>query len=91
MYFRIVNFVIFFFIFSFFVFANKKTVNNITEKSKGSCINCHSKQLKEWQTSDHAKAMGIADNTTVLADFNNKYVEHYGQKLIFLSKINAIK
>ena len=86
MYFRIVNFVIFFFIFSFFVFANKNTVNNITEKSKGSCINCHSKQLKEWQTSDHAKAMGIADNNTVLADFNNKYVEHYGQKAHFFIK-----
>ena len=86
MYFRIVNFVIFFFIFSFFVFANKNTVNNITEKSKGSCINCHSKQLKEWQTSDHAKAMGIADNNTVLADFKNKYVEHYGQKAHFFIK-----
>lgn len=47
------------------------------------CISCHQQSQHEWQQSDHANAMAIADKTSVLANFDNKQVEHYGQKGYF--------
>ena len=54
--------------------------------SNQQCIDCHQSQYSDWQKSDHSKAMAIADKTTVLADFANKQVEHYGQKASFFIK-----
>ncbi|MDO6652985.1 multiheme c-type cytochrome [Colwellia sp. 1_MG-2023] len=62
--------------------ANEKS----TPLSNESCINCHTSQANEWHKSDHAKAMAIAANDTILGDFNNKSVEHYGQKATFFIK-----
>ena len=53
------------------------------------CTSCHQQSTKEWQQSDHAKAMAEANSATVLADFNNKHVEHYGQKALFFIKDNT--
>ena len=50
------------------------------------CISCHQQSQHDWQQSDHSKAMAIADTSTVLADFDNKQVEHYGQKAHFFIK-----
>jgi tetratricopeptide (TPR) repeat protein len=50
------------------------------------CISCHQQSQHDWQQSDHANAMAIADKKSVLADFNNKQVEHYGQKAFFFIK-----
>lgn len=36
-----------------------------------SCAKCHKKEYDEWQESHHAKAMAVANEETVLADFDN--------------------
>ncbi|MFT3904286.1 MAG: cytochrome c3 family protein [Niabella sp.] len=36
------------------------------------CISCHAKEYNEWGISDHFKAMQVANDSTVLGDFNNK-------------------
>ena len=56
--------------------------------SNQQCISCHEQSQHDWQQSDHSKAMALADGTTVLADFDNKQVEHYGQKANFFIKDN---
>ncbi len=50
------------------------------------CTSCHQQQQHSWQASDHAKAMAIANEKTVLANFNQIKVEHYGQKAFFFIK-----
>ncbi|MCO4798448.1 MAG: hypothetical protein KC484_04490 [Colwelliaceae bacterium] len=77
-----------FFTFSFFVFADKDNVTDLTGTNKTACIYCHANQLMEWQTSDHAKSMAIADKHSVLGNFNNATVKHYGQKAIFFIEKN---
>jgi len=54
--------------------------------SNQQCISCHQQSQHDWQQSDHANAMAIADKDSVLADFDNKQVEHYGQKAYFFIK-----
>ncbi|WP_019026072.1 multiheme c-type cytochrome [Colwellia piezophila] len=50
------------------------------------CTSCHQQQQHSWQESDHAKAMAIADKNSVLGNFDNVNVEHYGQKAFFFIK-----
>ncbi len=57
-----------------------------THLSNKQCISCHKQSQHDWNQSDHAKSMAIADKTTVLANFDNVKVEHYGQKAHFLVK-----
>lgn len=52
------------------------------------CVGCHQSQHASWKKSDHAKAMAIVDDSTVLGNFNKKSVEHYGQKALFFIKDN---
>ncbi|GAA6186208.1 multiheme c-type cytochrome [Aliiglaciecola sp. NS0011-25] len=54
-----------------------------SSNSNQACVGCHQKSYQQWLKSDHAKSMALANNQNVLADFNNKYVEHYGQKAKF--------
>ncbi len=54
--------------------------------SNQQCITCHEQAQDDWRKSDHANAMAIANESSVLADFDNKYVEHYGQKAHFFIK-----
>ena len=56
--------------------------------SNQQCISCHEKSQHDWNKSDHAKSMAIADKQSVLADFSNVDVEHYGQKAHFFIKDN---
>tara|TARA_R110001583_G_scaffold76844_1_gene209866 strand:- start:546 stop:2756 length:2211 start_codon:yes stop_codon:yes gene_type:complete len=63
-------------------FNKAKPISNET------CTSCHVQSEKNWRQSDHAKAMMIADNSSVLADFSNVSVEHYGQKALFFIKDN---
>ncbi len=35
------------------------------------CIECHTNEYKDWQSSHHAHAMSVASDSTVLGDFNN--------------------
>ncbi|MDO7085552.1 multiheme c-type cytochrome [Pseudocolwellia sp. AS88] len=57
--------------------------------SNQTCVSCHQQSQKEWQKSDHAKAMAIPTKQTVLADFNNVNVKHYGQRAYFFIKDNT--
>jgi len=34
------------------------------------CAKCHESQAKEWRASDHARAMDVASETTILGDFS---------------------
>ena len=56
--------------------------------SNEQCISCHKKSQHDWQQSDHAKSMEVANKNSVLADFSDISVEHYGQKAHFFIKDN---
>jgi tetratricopeptide (TPR) repeat protein len=56
--------------------------------SNQQCISCHEQSQHDWQQSDHAKAMAIANKQSVLADFGNTEVEHFGQKARFFVSDN---
>ncbi len=43
-----------------------------------SCIECHQTQAALFHGSDHDLAMDVANEQTVLADFNDQTIEHYG-------------
>ena len=42
-----------------------------------SCAECHSAQYERWRSSQHAVAMQVADETTVLGDFNGARFGHF--------------
>ena len=42
------------------------------------CMDCHRKEYDKWQNSHHDHAMAVADETTVLGDFNDAVFEHRG-------------
>lgn len=50
------------------------------------CAKCHKKEYEEWQQSHHAKAMAVADEETVLADFNKTTFEKQGVESRFYKK-----
>ncbi len=73
----------------FSIHANEKlqyAFQKDAAKSNQQCIACHQQSQHDWQESDHAKAMAVADNSSVLGDFSNIEVEHYGQKAVFFIK-----
>ena len=43
-----------------------------------SCVACHVEEAEKWVNSDHDLAMDFATPETVLGDFNNTQLEHYG-------------
>lgn len=47
------------------------------------CVNCHKEQVEQWQVSDHAKAMDHANNSSVLADFDDSTIQHFTQTAYF--------
>lgn len=61
------------------VFVLKKTPGNNNAATASSnefigdvaCKSCHAKQYRDWQNSDHFKAMQPANDSTVKGDFNN--------------------
>ena len=50
------------------------------------CGSCHQKQLSDWLTSDHSKAMDVASEATVKGDFDNAVFEHFNQKATFFKR-----
>jgi len=42
------------------------------------CIECHKEYYDEWKGSHHDLAMDLATPDTVLGDFNNAEIEHFG-------------
>ncbi|BAF73330.1 multiheme c-type cytochrome [Sulfurovum sp. NBC37-1] len=52
--------------------------NNATYIGDKTCSACHTKEVHEWQGSDHANAMMVADENSVKADFNNTTFDYHG-------------
>ena len=50
------------------------------------CISCHQREYELWKGSDHDRAMMIANDSTVLGDFNNVEVEFRGKKHKFYKR-----
>jgi tetratricopeptide (TPR) repeat protein len=49
-----------------------------TYVGRQSCRECHSGEFERWQGSDHDLAMDRATDDSVLGDFNDATLEHYG-------------
>lgn len=47
---------------------------------RDSCIQCHATQAALFEGSDHDLAMDLATDATVLADFDDQELEHYGTR-----------
>ena len=43
-----------------------------------SCLECHQQQATQWQQSNHAKSMAVANSQSVLGNFNNAEFRHQG-------------
>jgi len=50
------------------------------------CMDCHKAEYDKWQNSHHDRAMDVANNETVLGDFNNVAVEFHGVTSRFYRK-----
>ncbi len=50
------------------------------------CVSCHTKEYNEWSISDHFKAMQIANDSTVLGDFDDKVYTADGVTSKFFKK-----
>lgn len=51
-----------------------------------SCKECHQQEYDSWEGSHHDQAMKLADENTVLADFNNAIFVHNNVKSTFFKK-----
>ncbi len=54
----------------FFHSANNNSKAHYVGKEK--CISCHHKEYEDWVGSDHDLAMNVANDSTVLGNFNNQ-------------------
>ena len=50
------------------------------------CISCHQREYELWKSSDHDRAMMIANDSTVLGDFNDVEFESRGIKTKFYKR-----
>ena len=55
----------------------------------GSCIECHKQEYDKWTGSHHDLAMQIANDSTILGDFNNVTTEIDGVSYLFLKKMKS--
>ncbi|WP_342806260.1 ammonia-forming cytochrome c nitrite reductase subunit c552 [Alteromonas sp. M12] len=69
---------------AFFLFTSSNNVSAAAEVKD--CVGCHQQAVSDWQQSDHAKAMAIADKHSVLGDFSGVETEHYSQHAKFYTK-----
>lgn len=53
------------------------------------CRDCHRNEYEKWQGSYHDRAMDVADDTTVLGDFNNAQFVHAAVTTRFFKKEGA--
>ena len=51
-----------------------------------SCVECHEKEHSDWEKSHHHAAMLVADEKTVLGDFDDATFEHFGHTWRFFRK-----
>jgi tetratricopeptide (TPR) repeat protein len=50
------------------------------------CISCHQREYNLWKGSDHDNAMDLANDSTVLGDFNNVRVQFRGKEHKFYKR-----
>lgn len=50
------------------------------------CVSCHEDQARAWRGSHHDLAMRVADEKTVLGDFNNISLKHHGVTTTFFQR-----
>ena len=50
------------------------------------CMDCHKNEFDKWQGSHHDHAMHVADDLTVLGDFNDAVFENHGIRSRFYGK-----
>jgi len=63
-----------------------RTARTIAFVENATCAACHSKQYIEWLGSHHERAMQIATDKTVLGNFNDTSLTHFGIKSRFYKK-----
>lgn len=69
-----------------FTFSGNASGNKQKILSNKDCLSCHEKQYNQWQQSDHAKAMAVADEKSVLGNFNQTTIKHFSQQATFYIK-----
>jgi tetratricopeptide (TPR) repeat protein len=50
------------------------------------CMDCHKAEYDKWQNSHHDRAMDVANDATVMGDFNNAAVDFHGVQSRFYRK-----
>jgi Flp pilus assembly protein TadD len=50
------------------------------------CANCHETHYKDWRGSHHELAMQVADQSTVLGDFDDATFDYYGKSTRFTTR-----
>lgn len=50
------------------------------------CAQCHAEQVQAWRTSHHAQAMQVANDSTVLGNFNDAHFTGEGEPSSFFKK-----
>ncbi len=58
--------------------GKKESAGEPTFVGSNSCADCHEVETDEWHGSDHHLAMQVANEKTVLGDFNDVSFSHYG-------------
>ena len=71
------------------VFLSGKQIPDDHFLGDNNCKECHKEEFKDWQGSDHDKAMQIADSVSVLAGFTGEKFTSQGITSYFFKKDNA--
>ena len=58
--------------------ATPEDIHSATFVTSKACAKCHKKEYEEWQDSHHAKAMSVANDETVLGNFDDAVFEKQG-------------
>ncbi|MCD6584900.1 MAG: tetratricopeptide repeat protein [Desulfobacteraceae bacterium] len=66
--------------------ASKSPLAQAAFVGREACIDCHKPEYDKWNGSHHDLAMDVADEQTVLGDFNNAVFEHNGMTSRFFKK-----
>ena len=75
-----------------YIDAKEHSINETKKKSTyQDCIFCHENEYKHWQQSDHAKSMAIADESSVLADFDDVEISNLNGQYFFQSDVGKPK
>jgi tetratricopeptide (TPR) repeat protein len=66
--------------------ADAPSVEGPTFVGRDTCLPCHESASEAWRGSDHDRAMAVADESTVLGDFDDAVLEHHGTATRFFRR-----